>query len=204
MFYKLEFDMERIDESIIKGTNTIFAEQSNINEIEYDGIKKGQFDCIILSKRDIRKWPNVEFYYSSKASELESDYLLNVIGWPIIHKRVMDKFNEEGISGVKYFPIKLIDVVTGSINYHYYLMYVENFIDAYDMEKSQYNFNEKYNFYTFLPHATYLDAKECSKYDIFRCTKSLAPLYVSEKIKKIIENNRWIGFYFYKQKTNIS
>lgn len=192
--------MERIDEAIKNGTNTIYAETTNMDEIEYFDIKKGFFDNIILSETNIEDWPNVEFYYSSQASNLESDYLLNIKRWPIIHKRVKEELEVENIKGINYFPIKLIDVVTQEVNNHYFLMYVNNFIDAYDMDKSQYKYNEKYNFYTFMPHETYLDDKVCCQHDIFRCKKSVAPLYVSEKIKKLVERNNWIGFDFYKQK----
>lgn len=200
MFYELIFDIERIDEAIKNGTNTIYAETTNMDEIEYSDIKKGFFDNIILSEIIIEDWPNVEFYYSSKASSLESDYLLNIKRWPIIHKRVKEELELENIKGVKYFPIKLIDVVTQEVNNHYFLLYVNNFIDAYDMDKSQYKYNEKYNFYTFMPDETYLDDKVCSRHDVFRCKKSVAPLYVSEKIKKLIDRNNWTGFDFYKQK----
>lgn len=200
MFYELTFDMDRIDDSIKNGSNTIYAEQTNLDEIIYEDVKKGFFDNIIFSERKINQWPNVEFYYSSLASNLESDFLLNVKGWPIVHIRVMEEFNKMGIQGVQYFPIKLVDVVTQQVNDHFVLMYVNNFIDAFDMDKSKYNYNETYDFYTFLPHATYLNKTVCSQYDIFRCSKSVAALYVSEKIKKIVEDNRWGGFYFYEQK----
>ncbi len=63
------------------------------------------------------------------------------------------------------------------------------------MEKSKY----KYNFYTFIPKETYLNESICSEYDIFRCSKSVAAIYVSEKIKKMVENNHWRGFSFYEQ-----
>ncbi len=199
MFYKLSFDMDRIDESIKDGTNTIYAETTNMDEIEYEDIKKGFFDNIILAPRTINEWPNVEFYYSSKVSELESDYLLNVKRWPIVHIRVMEEFNKNGITGIQYFPIKLIDVVSQRVNTDYTLMYIENFIDAFDMDRSKYKYNEKYNFYTFIPMKTYLSKDICSKYDIFRCSKSVAAIYVSEKIRKIVIGNQWIGFSFYEQ-----
>ena len=199
MFYKLSFDMERIDESIKGRTNTIYAETTNMDEIEYEDVKKGFFDNIILSPRSINNWPNIEFYYSSKVSNLESDYVLNVKRWPIVHIRVMEEFNKKGIGGVQYFPIKLIDVVTQRINTNYVLMYILNFIDAFDMEKSKYKYNEKYDFYIFIPKETFLDQSICSKYDIFRCSKSVATIYVSEQIKKIVEDNQWIGFTFYEQ-----
>lgn len=196
MFYKLEFDMDRIDGAIKEGTNTIWAEATNMGEIVYEDIKKGFFHNIIFSPRVIHDWPNVEFYYSSKASDLESDYLLNIKRWPIIHVRVMEEFNKKEIKGVQYFPIKLVDAVTQEINDHYVLMYIENFIDAFDMEKSKYSYNEKYNLYTFVPKDTYIDESVCSKYDIFRCSKSVVGIYVSEKIKNIIEDNQWVGFTF--------
>lgn len=199
MFYKLSFDMNRIDESIKNGTNTIYAETTNIDEIEYSDMKKGSFDNIILAPYLINNWPNVEFYYSSKVSDLQSDYLLNIKRWPIVHIRVMEEFNKRGISGIQYFPIRLIDVVTQKVNSNYVLMYITNFIDAFDMEKSKYKYNEKYDYYTFMPRETYLNKSICSKYDIFRCLKSVAAIYVSERIKKIVEDNHWVGFAFYKQ-----
>lgn len=199
MFYKLEFDMDRIDEAIKEGTNTIWAEATNMGEIIYEDVKKGFFHNIIFSPRIIHNWPNVEFYYSSKASNLESDYLLNIKRWPIIHVRVMEEFIKKEIKGVQYFPIKLVDTITQEVNDHYVLMYVENFIDAFDMIKSKYSYNEEHNFYTFIPKETYINESVCSKYDIFRCSKSVAGIYVSEKITQIVNENRWIGFCFYEQ-----
>lgn len=199
MFYKLSFDMDRVDESIEGETNTIYAEATNMDEIEYEDVKKGFFDNIILAPRSINNWPNVEFYYSSKVSNLEGEYLLNVKRWPIVHVKVMEEFNKKEIKGLQYFPVKLIDVVTQKVNTNYVLMYVVNFIDAFDMEKSKYKYNEKYDFYTFIPKETYLNKSVCLEHDIFRCSKSVASIYVSEQIKKIVEDNHWIGFAFYEQ-----
>ena len=199
MFFKLTFDMERIDESIKAKTNTIYAERTNLDEIIYRDINKGSFDNIILSRRKINDWPSVEFYYSPKVSNLESDYLLNVKRWPIIHMRVMKEFIDMDIKGLDYFPIKLVDVDTNCINNNYVLMYIKNFIDAFDMEKSKYRYNEKYDLYTFIPQETYLNEEVCREYDIFRSSKSVASIYVSQKIKETIEENNWIGFDFYRQ-----
>lgn len=199
MFYKLSFDMDRIDESIKKKANTIYAETTNMDEIVYEDVKKGFFDNIILVPRTINNWPNVEFYYSSIASNLESDYLLNIKRWPIIHVKVMEEFIKREIKGLQYFPIKLVDVVTQKINQNYVLMYIENFIDAFDMERSKYKYNAKFDFYTFIPKETYLNQSVCLEYDIFRCSKSVAAIYVSEKIKQIVELNNWFGFAFNEQ-----
>lgn len=202
MFYKLTFDMDKIDSSIEKGTNTIYAETTNIDEIEYPSINKGFFDNVILSNQKIDElsWPKVEFYYSSKVSNLEDEYLLNVKRWPIIHKKVQKEFEKLSIEGVQFLPIKLIDVVTNEVNDNYVVMNILNFIEAYDLNKSKYKYNDKYDYYTFLPHETYLDKTVCNQYDIFRCSKSVSAIYVSEKLKMLIEDNKWEGFEFHKQR----
>lgn len=87
----------------------------------------------------------------------------------------------------KYYLIKLIDVVTSKVNSNYVLMYVTDFIDAFDIEKSSYRYNEKYNFYSFIPMETYLNEKECAGHDVFRCCRSVASIYVSERVKAIVE-----------------
>lgn len=199
MYYKLSFDMDGLDESIKAGTNTIYAEATNMDEIEYENVKKGFFDNVILTMQTITNWPDVEFYYSSKASNLEGEYLMNVKRWPIVHIRVMEEFIKKGIQGLQFFPIKLVDVATNNVNTNYVVMYIKNFIDAFDMEKSKYKYNKKYDFYTFIPRETYLDKNVCMGYDIFRCSKSVSAIYVSEKVKKIVEDNHWIGFSFYEQ-----
>ncbi len=45
----------------------------------------------------------------------------------------------------------------------------------------------------------HLNRRICVAYDIFRCSKSVASIYVSEKIKKMIEDNQWTGFKLYEQ-----
>lgn len=199
-FYKLVFDMDGLDASIAEGKNPIYAEATNMNEIVHADVKKGFFDNYIYAPRSIRDWPEVEFYYSSKASARESDYLMNIKRWPLIHRRVMEAFMEAGIEGLQYFPVRLIDVVTQECNSNYVVMYIENFIDAYDMERSKYRYNEKYDFYTFMPMETYLNQSVCAAYDIFRCSKNPPPIYVSEKIKALAEVQGWTGFGFYRMK----
>ena len=74
-------------------------------------------------------------------------------------------------------------------------MFTTNFIEAFDMKKSKYTYDEKYNYYSFLPHLTYMNDKVCKNHDVFRCVYSKPTLYVSDKIKKIVELNNWTGFF---------
>ena len=52
-------------------------------------------------------------------------------------------------------------------------MYMENFIDAFDMERSKYKYNAKYDFYTFILKETYLNQSICLEYDILDVPKAL-------------------------------
>ena len=70
---------------------------------------------------------------------------------------------------------------------------VKNISELYGGKK------EVKDFYTFIPKETYLNQSICSEYDIFRCSKSVAAIYVSDKIKKIVDSNNWVGFTFYEQ-----
>lgn len=194
MFYEMRYDMDNIDELHSLGRQYIYAEKNNFEEL------RKQFDSdfrYLLVKQNLSiTWPNVEFYYSSMASDLESDYLLNASRWPIVHKRVKDVLEKERIQGISFFPIILIDVETNKRNQNYYAMYVTNFIDAYDMNKSTYKYFMKHNAYVFLPKQTYLKQEVCEKYDIFRCLKNVSCIYVSEHFYSIIVANKFSGFTF--------
>lgn len=200
MYYKMRYDMDSIDDLLEKGESYIYAEQDNLSEVEFEGIKKGFFNTVILKKLSFQHWPNVQFYYSSKAATKESDLLLNASRWPLIHNRVQKAFKDAKVEGVSYYPIELIDVVTGETNNHYSLLYVGNFIDAIDMIRSKYVYNEKYNMYTFVPNKSFLELSKCMQYDIFRCDKSPSSIFVSDKIVDIINRNGFTGFIFVPQK----
>ena len=198
MFYQMRYDMDGVDRRLSAGESFIYAEDDNLDEIVYDGIKQGFFHTIILKNVSIDKWPRVAFYYSSKASGRESDFLCNARNWPLVHAKVKTMFETNGIRGVSFYPIALVDVVSNQVNKNYYLLFVHSFIDAYDLEKSEYKYNVKYKLYTFLPHKTYLDQETCSSFDIFRCRHHPAVVYISQKLADLVR--AFTGFSFIPQK----
>ena len=198
-YYKMNYDMETYDELLEKQEPYIYSDTCNIGEIEVKGVKKGFFNNIILKNHIDFPWPRVEFYYDSKESNKESDFLGNVARWPIVHKNVMDMIISNQIQGISFFPVYLIDNRTKKVNLNYYLLFIHNFIDAFDMEKSQYMYNQKFDFYTFIPKKTFINTPNCLGYDIFRADKSPSMMFVSEKLKTIIEESRFTGFAFSKQ-----
>lgn len=194
MFYKLTYDMENLDDLIAKGANYIYAEDDNLDLIETDGFEKGRFHTLPIKDCIVKDWPEVIFYFSSSASNKKSDYLLNNNGWPIVSKQVKDKLEENNVQGVLFYPIILQDVVTDNQIEDYYFMYITRFVDCYDMDKSEYRYNTKYDVYTFIPMKTYLNADVCKDEDVFRALKSPSNIYVSEKVYSIIKENQFTAF----------
>ena len=196
MYYKLTFNHDLIDESIDNGTYPIYAEVSNLKEIEYPGIKQGFFRNIFFETngREITNWPVVDFYYSSKVSTLENEYLSNVNNWLIVHKKVKKEFEKQKIQGIQYLPVRVVDVLTHSVSHNYYAVNILNWIDGIDMEASEWEYEEEDDAYFFEPKGMVLDEQKCEGYDIFRCTKDTICIFVSKKIKKIFEKNNWQWF----------
>ena len=196
MYYKLTFNHDLIDESIDNGTYPIYAEVSNLKEIEYPGIKQGFFRNIFFETngREITNWPVVDFYYSSKVSTLENEYLSNVNNWLIVHKKVKKEFEKQKIQGIQYLPVRVVDVLTHSVSHNYYAVNILNWIDGIDMEASEWEYEEEDDAYFFEPKGMVLDEQKCEGYNIFRCTKDTICIFVSEKIKKIFEKNNWQWF----------
>lgn len=177
-----------------KKENIISVDETNVDEIEYEGFKKGFFNTCELVDTDFSDWLNVEFYYASQKADKGLDFLWNIHNWPVIHKRVMNRLDELGVTGIKYYPIKLVEQETGAVNADYVFMHIRNFIEAYDMEKSKYTYFEEYDLYDFLPNDIVLDKIECSKYDIFRCKRNSPTIYISERVRDEIITNGWTGF----------
>lgn len=194
-YYKMNFDMEAYD-NLLAEEGYIYSDSCNIEDIEVTGVKKGYFNNIIFKSSFDFSWPRVEFYYDSEEADKESDFLGNVVRWPVVHKNVKESIVNNEIQGISFFPVYLVDIRTKEVNNNYYLLFIHNFIDAFDMEKSQYKYNQKYDFYTFVPKKTYINTGNCLEYDIFRADKSPSMIFVSEKFKKIIEDNKFNGFAF--------
>lgn len=202
MYYKLIYNMDKNDEVLNTNQYPIYAGASNLKEIKYKNIKQGYFMYVFNKGKSeiIKDWPLVDFYYASDVSDLENEYLSNIDDWPIIHRSVMEEFKKNKIEGIQYLPIRLVDTKTHKVNHNYFVMNILNWIDPIDMKKSEYIHDEEDGIYTFFPHATYFIQEKCKEYDIFKCTKIPVGIYVSDKIKKIFDDNKWDWFLLRKQK----
>ena len=204
MFYELLDNDDLLDEPVGGIKRPIYAAESNLDDVEYKDVKKGYFSHLIADGKKLDSLPELKFYYSSKVSSLKTEYLINHEQWPIVHEKVMKEFKSLKLSHIQYIPITLIDIDTNQECHEYYAMNILDCIEAIDLEKSEYDYDEEFNVYWFMPRSIYLNRSACSGHNIFRATKHSASLYVSEKVKSIIENHNWIGFAFRKEKLSVN
>lgn len=181
-----------------RGKSYIWAEEDNIDSIVVESENDYRLEFAIYGKSIDFEWPNIEMYYDPKNGDCESDYLRNTTRWPIVHKKVKNLINIYKIKGVKFYPINLINNETKEINRNYYLLFVENVIEAYDLQKSIYTICNEDN-YSFLPHNSFLNKENCEEYDIFRPDKEPLQIIVSDRFRDMIEDNKLTGFGFVYQ-----
>lgn len=193
-YYRLTLDRKK---------DFIFLSKSNLKEIELFGHKKGYFSFFQITEHfgfSDEQFPLINFYYDNDTKKQMADYISNINNWSIVSGRVVEKLQNLSINGVKFFKVNLIENTTKAVNTDYYFMYIENFIDAYDMDKSKYNYFEDTDSYSFLPMDIVLSKENCSSYDIFRCLKNKQAIYLSRKLKDVILSEGWTGFKLAPQK----
>lgn len=201
MYYKLVYNMDLVDYISEKGERYIYCDNDNLDEIEYSGYQKGFFTQVLYSDTKI-DWPNVEFYYNSLETRLESDYLGNIASWPLLHKNVISTLRGLNLQGVEFYPIKVIDEITEEINKDYFVLHITNLVDAFDMKNSKYRHNEKYDAYFFDPKGEQFDYEKVRGHDILREIHKPTVVFVSESFRQLVIEKGWTGFCFYRIPTS--
>lgn len=202
MIYRLVNDEIAYNNSLDTGRPFIYSSGSNIDDLRVHSI--GYFKNVIYHNDYVGEWPYIELYYDSGKGSATEDYLLNTLGWPIVHNRAREVFEQHGIKDIKYVKVQLRDTLSGSLCNDYSLLFVNSIIEAYDMEKSKYKYIPKYNVYSFNPMEIVFNKGACSKYDIFRCSKNVAVIYVSERFRELVISNGLTGFGFeYGERNNV-
>ena len=204
MIYELKTNSDLLDELPGSDKRPIYAAESNLDDIEYNDVKKEYFGYLIKDGKELTDLPEIKFYYSSKVSKLKTAYLLNHrIDWPIVHQTVKEEFENQSIqSKIQYIPITLVDIDTDDEIHEYYAMNILNHIEAIDLDNSEHDYDEEFNVYWFMPRRIYLDELICKGHDIFRPSKDTGYVYVSQKVKDLIEKHEWTGFKFREEKVS--
>lgn len=143
------------------------------------------------------EWDGMEFKYNSDKGEVFSDYLANIFRWLIVSKRfrkliqeiVMDK-------AIQYLPTKIIDVISKNETTEYEIANLLDIVDGLDLKHSKYDVFELDDEKIISVEKYALKKEKIDGHNIFRLKNDTVPVFVSEKVKNIIEDNALTGFAF--------
>ena len=179
-YFKLIYDYEQDDNYV----NCDVASIDNMNEY------------ITISGEEIKQWGEVVFEYDSTEGNVLTDYLANLYRWFVVSENFCNKTQKILESQVQYLPIKVIDRFTGIQVDSYFVANIVTVIDALDLDNSKYDIFELDNEKIISVEKYALKSSEIVNRHIFRLKDDTIPIFVSETLKKVIEDNDLTGFEF--------
>lgn len=180
-YYKMIYDYEKDD-------NYINCSIGNIVDMSEYVTSNGSY---------IEEWKVPVFQYNSTEGDVMSDYIANVYRWLIVSDTFSKYINETTVkSHIQYLPVKILDTFGNEENKSYKVANLLDLVDALDLEHSTYDVFELEDEKIISVEKYALKATEVQEFDIFRLKGDTIPIFVSEKVKKIIEENTLSGFAF--------
>lgn len=161
------------------------------------GIIDNMSEYITSNGSYIEEWKVPVFKYDSTEGEVMSDYIANAHRWLIVSNTFSKYINETTVkSRIQYLPVKIIDMFGNEEKESYKVANLLDVVDALDLEHSTYDVFELEDEKIISVEKYALKAREVGESDIFRLKDDTIPIFVSEKVKKIIEENALSGFAF--------
>lgn len=146
-------------------------------------------------------WEKVILTYNSKLGNTFTDYLDNVLCWLVVSNKFIELTEKYSKDLIEYLPVDIKDRKTNLISNNYKAMNIINVIDdAIDLEKTNYIkiLGDVEEGRCLLGATKYvLKEKQIKGNHIFKSSDDILRVFVSEKIKNLIEENNITGFYFH-------
>ena len=182
-YYRLCYDFNKASKK-----HYVCCNQTNMNGMDEH--------CLIYGNvlKDI--WNTPTFYYNPDEFSVWSDYLFNTFHWPIVSDIFVQKTSDFLKKSIEVLNVNIINIQTNDINCTYKAINIVNIIDAIDYENSLYSKVLLDEEEILLVRKHVLQKKVVDGYDIFRLKNDAIPIFISEKLKKVIENNKLTGFDF--------
>lgn len=179
-YYKLIYDYEKDDNYV----NCDIAHIGNMDEY------------IAISGKEIKKWDKVVFEYDSTEGNILTDYLANLYRWLVVSEEFCKMIQKIAENEVQYLPVKVIDRNTKAEDASYFVANIVNLINAIDLENSKYDIFELGDEKIISVEKYALKRREIVNKHIFRLKDDTIPVFVSETLKNVIEENKFTGFEF--------
>ena len=168
------------------------------NYINCKIIEKGIIDEYLVSEgRYITEWPEILFGYDASEGKQKTDYIANLYRWLIVSDKFYSLINDLFPDlNVQFLPVKMFEIKEKDCEESYKVLNILDVVDALDLEQSIYDVFElgDEKIYSVSKYALKKDAVKGK--DIFRLKDDTIPIFVSESIKTMIENNNLKGFDF--------
>lgn len=179
-YYKLIYDYEKDD-----------------NYVNCDVGHIGNMDEYITSNgKKIKEWNDVVFEYNSNEGDIFTDYLANLYRWIIVSSAFIELTQKVIENQVQYLPVKVMDKITKAETDSYFVANIVTTVDGLDMKKSKYDIFELDDEKIVSVKKYVLKKSEIADNHIFRLKSDTIPVFVSETIKRMIEDNNLSGFAF--------
>lgn len=148
------------------------------------------------------RWaPAFTFVYNAALGECATDYLNNSLGWLVVSQKARQLI-EELESQVEYFPVQVVEQATGAPLEGYFVANLLRKQDALCLEESDYTVVQHEVFGSYNAVKKYaLRAGALDGADIFKLSEHHEiPVFVTERFKKQMEDNRVTGMAYYPVK----
>ena len=180
-YYKLIYDYENDDNYI----------NCNVGDIV------GMNEYITSNGMLIKDWNLPIFRYDSIEGNIMSDYVANVYRWLIVSDAFYTVVDNSALSmNIQYLPVKIIDTISNAETEMYKAANILDLVDALDLENSKYDIFELDDEKIISVEKYSLKASAIQGLDVFRLKGDTIPVFVSEQMKKLIEENGLKGFAF--------
>lgn len=183
-YYKLIYDYENDDN------------YANCNIASIGNMEKN----VTINGEKIEKWNEVVFEYDSTEGEILTDYLANLYRWLLVSSKFRDVTDDIINRHVQYLPVKVLDRITKSEIESYCVANIITKIDALDLEHSKYDIFELDDEKIISIEKYALKGSQIIDKHIFKLESETIPVFVSEKLKEVIENSGLTGFRFLEVK----
>lgn len=159
------------------------------------------YDNKIVQGEFIKEWDNsMKFEYNVEEGKILTDYLASDNRWMIVSKKFRDLMKEIVAEHIQYLDINIINSLTKEENNTYKVANVIKHLDALDLKNSVYDYFELDDEKILYVEKYALKKDVIKNCDIFKLKGETLPVFVSEKVKDIVEKNSLIGFQFLEVK----
>lgn len=157
----------------------------------------GEMDEYMISVgKSISEWSDVVLEYDSNEGKILTDYLANLYRWLVVSSDFMKLSGNFIDSQVQYLPIRVVDRSRNFETNSYSAINITILIDAMNMDESDYDILKMDNEEILLVTKYVLNKYKLEGSHIFRIKNDTIPIFVSEMIREIVEDNGLTGFDF--------